>query len=630
VKLLVTDDFGCTDSTVATAPLIIAQPQASFLISDSAMCTGKAIRFTNTSQAAMPAYQWSFGNGGRSTFTNPTYAYPAEGVYTVKLVVTDRYGCKDSITKTDLISISYPKAVMTVSDTIGTCPPLMVHFTNLSTNYKSIFWDFGDGNTSRLLDTPSHFYATPGIFKAYLVATGYSGCTDTVRQTITVKGPSGTLSYAPLAGCKPLTVNFTASTKNNASFIWDFSDGATMGSKKDTISHTYTVTGDFVPRMILTDAGGCTVPVEGKDTIRVKGVVTDFVFDSTQFCDLGTVKFTNQTVSNDFITGYHWSFGDGAVSTTANPVHRYSQPGSYTVQLVATTQNGCTDTKSLKDTVRVYQSPEVRISGDSAACAPATLRLRGEVVTGNAPLLTWAWNLGNGQTSTEPTPVAQLYPADGRYTVSTTVTDQHGCHHTATRSVNVFPIPQTSAGADQAICRGSVFQLKATGAATYQWAASPSLSCTDCAGPLAAPTDSTQYMVTGFNSFGCSSADSVIIRVHQPFNLLVDKGDTICVGKTVSLAVSGADQYTWIPATGVRNTTAAITTATPQTSTLYKVVAKDKVGCFTDTGYVYVKVWPIPTVQTTAAQTVTAGGTLTLSPRIRPMSVPINGAMRKP
>jgi gliding motility-associated-like protein len=614
VKLMVTDAFGCTDSTATTVPLIIAQPVASFLISDSAMCTGKNIRFTNTSQASLPSYQWSFGDGGRSTFTNPTYAYPAEGVYSIKLVVTDRYGCKDSVVKPDLITISYPKAAMTVSDTIGTCPPLMVHFTNRSTNYQSILWDFGDGNTSRLLDTPSHFYATPGTFKAYLVASGPGGCTDTVRQTIVVKGPSGTLTYAPLTGCKPLTVNFTASTKNNASFIWDFSDGATVASKKDTISHTYTVAGDFVPRMILTDAGGCTVPVEGKDTIRVKGVVTDFVLDSATFCDLGTVQFNNQTVSNDFITGYHWNFGDGAVSTTPNPVHRYGKPGSYTVQLVVTTQSGCSDTRVLADTVKVYQSPEIKIAGDTAACAPATFRLRGEVITGNDSLLHWTWNLGNGEISAEQVPVPQLYAADGNYTVSTTVTDEHGCHNKATRLLSVFPVPQTEAGADQWICRGTAYQLKATGATTYQWAASPSLSCNDCAGPLAAPADSTQYMVTGFNSFGCSRTDSVTIRVHQPFTLQVEKGDTICVGKTVKLAASGADQYTWTPSTGVRNTAIGTTTATPQASTQYKVVAKDNVGCFTDTGYVYIKVWPIPTIQTTAVQTLTVGGTLTLKP----------------
>ncbi len=613
IKLTVTDDFGCTDSAAGTAPVVIAQPVVSFLISDSAMCTGKNIRFTNTTTASMPAYQWSFGDGGRSTLTNPLYAYPAEGLYSVKLVVTDRYGCKDSLTKTDLISVSYPKAAMTVSDTLGTCPPMLVHFGSLSKNYRSIIWDFGDGNTSRL-DTPSHFYATPGTFKAYLVATGYAGCTDTVRQTIVVKGPSGTLSYAPLTGCKPLTVNFTATTKNNASFIWDFSDGATIGSKKDTISHTYTVAGDFVPRMILTDAGGCSVPVEGKDTIRVKGIVTDFTLDTTTFCDLGTVRFTNQTVSNDFITGYHWRFGDGQESTLPHPVHQYRQPGIYTVELVTTTQSGCSDTKQLQDTVKVYQSPDIKIIGDSAGCAPATLQVQGQVITGNAALLSWAWNMGNGQTATGPVPAAQLYRADGQYTVSTTVTDQHGCFDTASRLVTSFPLPQTEAGTDQWICRGSIYQLKATGADTYQWAAAPSLSCTTCDGPLAAPADSTQYVVTGFNRYGCSRTDSITIRVHQPFTLEVGRGDTICVGKTVNLAASGADHYTWTPAAGVRNTAAGVTTATPQATTTYQVVAKDNVGCFADTGYVFIKVWPIPTIQMATSQTLSVGGALTLQP----------------
>jgi gliding motility-associated-like protein len=222
--------------------------------------------------------------------------------------------------------------------------------------------------------------------------------------------------------------------------------------------------------------------------------------------------------------------------------------------------------------------------------------------------------MANGQVSLLQQPLPQQYPADGKYTITTTATDAHGCSNKAQRTLTVYPIPATSAGADQWICRGSFYQLKATGAEKYQWQASSSLSCTDCNNPLAAPADSTQYIVRGYNSFGCNRADTVTIRVHQPFTLQVAKGDTICSGTPVRLAASGADQYTWTPALHISNPAAGITTATPQTSTRYTVTAKDNFNCFTDTGSVYIKVWPLPTVALTNVETLPVGQSLQLTP----------------
>jgi gliding motility-associated-like protein len=614
ISLTVVDDYGCRDSNVQKAAVVIAQPVADFKPSDTLTCTNRAVAFTNLSTGISPTYQWSFGDGTSATTVSPSHAYWTVGTYSIKLLLTDKYGCKDSVIKNNLVKISYPKAQFSLSDSVGTCPPLLVHFTNESKDYSRIYWDFGDGNNSTL-DTPAHFYSTPGTFYATLIATGPGGCTDTMRRKIVVKGPTGTFRYTPLTGCKPLTVNFTATTRNNASFIWDFSDGSTVGSKDTAVSHTYISSGDFVPKMILTDAGGCSVPVVGTDTIRVKGVTTDLKLDAATFCNDGVVQFSNQTVSNDIITGYHWDFGDSETSTDANPKHHYAASGVYSVQLLVTTQSGCFDKKTLSDTVKVYANPIVQITGDSAACAPANFTFNGQVKRGNVNLLKWNWDLANGNTSAQQNPALQTYLVDGSYTIKTIVTDEHGCRDTASKAVTVYPIPQTNAGADQWICRGSFLQLKATGANKYSWQPAASLSCTDCDSPLAAPTDSTQYVVTGYNSFGCSKTDSVILRVHQPFTLTVGKGDTICAGNTIRLIANGADQYTWTPALDVKNPSGGNTTATPQTSTLYTVVAKDNFNCFTDTGSVFIKVWPIPTIALESAQTLTVGSTLQLTPK---------------
>ncbi|MDQ3278765.1 MAG: PKD domain-containing protein, partial [Bacteroidota bacterium] len=315
------------------------------------------------------------------------------------------------------------------------------------------------------------------------------------------------------------------------------------------------------------------------------------------------------------ITSYQWNFGDGAVSTTQHPAHHYQKAGNYSVQLKVTTQSGCTDTYVSTETVHVYDSPVIRISGDSAMCAPASVSFKGVIEKGDPSLLQWRWNLPNGQTSTLQIPAQQQYTADGTYTISAIATNEHGCSDTATKQISVFPLPTTNAGTDAWICRGSFAQLKATGATTYSWQASSSLSCTNCSSPLAAPTEAARYVVTGYNSYGCSSTDTVTINVHQPFNLTVGRGDTVCLGETVSLMAGGADLYTWSPSSDVKNPSSGTTTATPNASTLYTVIGRDKAGCFTDTGSVYVKVWNIPSVSVEDAVTLPVGNSIILKPK---------------
>jgi gliding motility-associated-like protein len=58
-----------------------------------------------------------------------------------------------------------------------------------------------------------------------------------------------------------------------------------------------------------------------------------------------TIFFNDQSIGAD---GWNWNFGDTAhlnnVSNLENPIHTFTDTGSYTVTLVAITNDGCTDT----------------------------------------------------------------------------------------------------------------------------------------------------------------------------------------------------------------------------------------------------------------------------------------------
>ncbi len=618
VSLKVIDNLGCADAVSALNPIIISKPVAGFTSTDTLSCPSKDIHFANSSTGPGLIYQWDFGDGNVSAAQTPVHHYAADGWYTVKLIITDQYGCTDTLIKPDYIHIVSPRSVYHVSDTLSTCPPLVVNFTNNSQNYTSEVWDFGDG-TSTVSSNPTHFYTNPGVYVTKLTITGPGGCTDVSQKTIVIRGPQGTFTYGPLNGCKPHTVNFNAVTQDRLSFIWDYNDGSTSVTSDSLVSHIYTIPGKYVPKMILVDAGGCMVPVAGPDTVSVSGAVASFGFLNQVHCDEAFITFSDSSVTSfDAITTYAWDFGDGNTSALQNPVHHYTSPGLYYPRLIVATQNGCRDTAQLPAPVKIVASPQAAINNGPNGCVPLTVSFKGQLIVPDTSAISWNWVLGNGNTSVLQSPPQQLYNTAGVYNIQLVATNSSGCKDTTTTTVEAYAIPVIDAGADTLVCRGKNTLLSATGAATYLWAPSAGLSCNNCAKPTASPDSLTVYTVKGTTVNGCSNIDTVVVDVKQRFTMLNSAGDTICRGSSVRLFASGAYTYVWSPAAGLNNANLSGPLATPASTTTYRVIGTDDKQCFSDTGYAVVRVYPIPLIEAGQDKTINVGQTIELKPTVSP------------
>jgi len=615
VTLKTIDAVGCTDSTTNTQTIVISNPAAGFTQSDTIACPFININFTSTSTGPNLSYVWDFGDGNSSAVANPVHSYTTEGVYIVSLVIIDQYGCRDSADHT--IHIAPPHASFTVSDTLSTCPPLIATFTNTSVNGYDVTWDFGDGSSSSAAN-PVHIYNTPGTYYARLFVTGPgNNCSDTVVQQIIVRGPIGTFSYDPLTGCSPHTVNFTGTTIDSPSFIWDFNDGTTVITNDSVISYTYILPGSYLPKMIMVDPGGCQVPIEGIDTINVYGVKANFGYDGMPKCDLGIIQFTDSSIINDTAAYYNWNFGDGGTSTLQNPAHFYVAPGQYTPQLIVLTGRGCSDTINLPLPVQIVASPDADFTNATSGCTPVSANFSAFLNVPDTSAIGWSWDLGNGIVSILQNPPQQTYTTAQVYNVELIATNSTGCKDTVVKSFEVYPIPVINAGPDILICRGTPKQLTANGGATYVWSPATGLSCTNCDNPMAAPDSDQKYFVTGSSIYGCHNIDSIDITVIQPFTINNKNDDTVCVGKSVRLFASGANSYLWSPSAGLSNTTSSIPLASPPTTTTYMVVGSDAYGCFKDTGYTTVNVYPIPKVDAGTDITMKNGAQpITITPTI--------------
>jgi len=616
ISLLTTDSAGCSDLLTKTNYVTINKPISNFYTVDSVGCPISNINFINNAQGFGLTYFWNFGDGNTSTLTNPTHQYVTTGLYNVSLSIWDRNGCRHDSTKLNMVRISRPTARFQVSDTLGTCPPLIVNFTNQSSNQMSWSWDFGDGSGVVSTLNPSHFYAVAGTFQSKLIITSPGGCKDTAQKTIVVRGPSGTFSYAGLSGCIPTIVNFNANTRNTVRYTWDFSDGTALDTTSNVISHQYTTAGSFVPKVILRDTAGCTFALRGRDTIKIHGIDANFSFNTQTICDQGSVLFNSNVISTDPTSTYQWTFGDGTTSTTQNPNHFYNTTGIYYPKLIVTSTYGCKDTMISTNPIKIVKSPVANITQSINGCVPLNVNFNGLNIVADSSSLTWSWRFGNGNASNLMTPLIQTYSVAGNHPVQLIVTNSSGCKDTANAIVEAYAIPSINAGLDTTICRGTGINIQATGAVQYVWSPSRGLSCTTCASPIANPDSLQQYIVTGTSVHGCSSKDSVKVAVKYPFNMTTSRKDSLCIGNAVTMHANGAYRYTWTPSTGLDNPNSANPVATPRVSTTYQVVGTDDKNCFTVTATIPIIVHNYPTVEAGADRTINVGQTINIIPQV--------------
>jgi len=89
-----------------------------------------------------------------------------------------------------------PIADFTAGPTSGLAP-LVVTFTNQSTDYTASLWNYGD-ETTGTLQSPTHTYTTAGVYTVSLTVSGPGG-TDTLTRTSYIAVQGEYAVYLPLA-----------------------------------------------------------------------------------------------------------------------------------------------------------------------------------------------------------------------------------------------------------------------------------------------------------------------------------------------------------------------------------------------------------------------------------------------
>ncbi|DAC73081.1 MAG TPA: hypothetical protein DSN98_01945 [Thermoplasmata archaeon] len=193
VTLNVTDEYGVANITSQKIIVLNGRPAPNFIFSPLNPSDLQIVTFKDTSvdlDGNIVVWLWDFGDGFTSPLQNPTHKFNDNGIYTVRLNITD--DDRDASTKSQQISVSNvgpavsfsyssPNILVVVNDTIL--------FIDTSTDgdgtIVSWLWDFGD-KTSSAEKNPPHQYMTGGTRTVTLKVTDNDGASSTVSKYLTV------------------------------------------------------------------------------------------------------------------------------------------------------------------------------------------------------------------------------------------------------------------------------------------------------------------------------------------------------------------------------------------------------------------------------------------------------------
>ncbi len=532
-------------------------PLVQFDADVTSTCSG-IVHFTDNSLFSPTSWLWDFGDGDTSTQQNPTHVYDTNGYYTVKLVAANQYG-SDSLTRIQYIYVNKPAGPAVNNG--WRCGPGSV---TLSTQWPGSFEWYDQPLGGTLLDTGSVF-TTPAISTT---------TTYYVQESV------------------PNPVQYVGPPDNN------FGSGGYYTGNRHLIFDVYNPCTLVSVKVYASGAGNRTIELRDHNGTVLQSLTANIPDGMSRVTlnwhlnpgtdyQLGVAGTGSNLYRNSSGASFPYTLpGLISIKGTNAPAGYYYFYYDWEVQ-----QDDCVTLRS-PAVAKVIDPPTVTASGDTSICQGA-----GPVILTAAPVNndTLFWNPGGDTTfsiSVNPS-VTTVY----------TVTAGNLCGTaTDTAVVTVLPLPLVSASADTNICAGNTITLSATGNGSFLWSpggqTSPSITVN--------PAVPTTYRVSVTNSCG-TVTDSVHIGMLPQPSASISGAQSICLGDSVLLTVSGTGTFTWMPG----NFTGSSVWVKPQSATTYTVTATTLCGSDTDTQTV--AVIPQPSVTAPADTAICPGGQAVLA-----------------
>ena len=387
VQVEYTDSLGCKQ--IASKRITVTGVAANFTFDralsncrptvdfkDSTLMLDPCRLVNNTNCDGIVAWEWDFGdnkgNASKSILKDPSKVYTSFGDFEVKLVITTKLGCKDSITRTISLEGPRPKFEF-AADSVG-CVPFTVELRNTSINASNSAewtWFFGDGDflTTKADSNVTHTYDSAGVFEVFLLqndvtALGGGKCDGYYPDTAQAGGnyrkfivkvlPSHKTSFTVgdtvlCVGDSTQFISTSDAIYSQFTWIWGNNADTTKGTKAEGADkqwHTFNKPGTWFVQLrpfYFPNFGEPVCLTSAVKKVKVGEVKAEFLCDTSNnpFRHFKNLSVNAQQVFWDFGAGD--GYVDGAsLPDFPNGSHNYGEKqGKYTVKLKVISPEGC-------------------------------------------------------------------------------------------------------------------------------------------------------------------------------------------------------------------------------------------------------------------------------------------------
>jgi gliding motility-associated-like protein len=325
--------------------------------------------------------------------------------------------CNNAIFKLDL---NLPLVIADFIAPPSVCDTFNYQFVNTSkiidTPNTIVYWNFGDGTTSNLLN-PTHAYTAGGIYTITLIISDATSCngSDTIRKQVTIHQNDSTVVLPSVVAClgSSAQIGIPAITDTATTYQWT----PTSGLNNTGVTNPYASPSQNTTYDLIVTTGNChtiykqlvKVP---RDSLIVSG--------GNILCPNDTVQLHAHDTAGQVLT-YAWTPVASVLSGVTTDSPFVKPPSNTTFHVTATDSVGCRYTDSV--TVNVVSS----LQFVTATATPDTIKF-GDTTQLNT-IYTQAsslyWNADSTLSSTTiPNPTAD---PKATTTYSVNVTDNNGC-----------------------------------------------------------------------------------------------------------------------------------------------------------------------------------------------------------
>ena len=348
-----------------------------------------------------------------------------------------------------------------------------------------------------------------------LVYWGFSGATGNVFNLQKFCTPlnlffnSNLTNDATCLGTPVIFMDSSVSFSAIKSYYWDFGDG-----KTSTLAfpppHNYLQTGNFQAKHSITTVDDCT-----SDTVIKTIVIGDkpaASFNIYDTCITISPRLENNTsVNTGTIAQWSWKIDGNDLPNTEYPDLSMLEPGSHSLELIATSNIGCVSTPVTKKFI-IEHKPEI-VSDVNTGCANVPVSFNAEQTDSLTKINLWQWDFGDTQMDSKQN-TNHVYLVKGYYQVELKATGSNGCIGIFSKNIFINKA-HAFAGNDTTVISNTPFQLTGTGGVMFAWSPSTGLDNSKISNPVGNVKDDIRYFLTVTTTEGCTDTSSIKINVFK-------------------------------------------------------------------------------------------------------------------